>query len=148
MERVVAQDLHLGAFAAWQNARQDIFEAWQKETDPANLQPRVRKLNREIAEFLRKSPPKGVEQTRLQQCLDTIEAPCTRREEHLLRAAFQQDHASKAAKAKAIIETVEKIGLEPFHAPAPLPTIRLEEIHLVCWLAIERKADAEGELTK
>src|SRR5262249_52852231 len=44
-ERVVPDDLHRGAFAAWQHAREDIFEAWQKETDPANLQPRVPKLN-------------------------------------------------------------------------------------------------------
>jgi Helicase conserved C-terminal domain len=84
--------------------------------------------------------------SRLQQCLDAIEAPCTRREENLLRTVFQQDHANNGARARAVVETVEKIGLEPFHAPAPLAPIRQEEIHLICWLAIERKPDADGGL--
>ncbi len=136
-ERVVPSDLHQGVHAAWETARQHIYEAWQRETDPANLQPRVRKLNHEIAQFLRKSPPAGVEQSRLQRCLDAIEAPCSRREENQLREVFQKDYAGKAAKAKAIIEAVETIGLEPFQAPHPLPTIRPDEVHLVCWLAVE-----------
>ncbi len=35
------------------------------------------------------------------------------------------------------MEQVIKMGLEPFQAPAPLPVIRVEEIHLVCWMAVE-----------
>jgi hypothetical protein len=136
-ERVVPEDLHQGAFGAWERARQDIFNAWQKETDPANLQPRVPKLNREIARFLRQNPPKGVDKRRLEKCLEAIEAPCSRREENLLRAASMKDYTGQGAKAGAIVEAVEGIGLEPFHAPAPLPPIRPEHVYLVCWLAIE-----------
>jgi superfamily II DNA/RNA helicase len=135
--RVVPQDLHRAAFTAWQRARQDIFESWQKETDPKNLQPPVRKLNREIAAYLRKVAPKGIEQARLERCLEAIEAPCDRREENELRTVFQQDYPSQAARARAIVEEVERLGLEPFHAPAPLPPIRCDDVHLVCWLAIE-----------
>lgn len=137
--RVVPEDLHRGAFAAWKQALQDIFESWQKETDPANLQPRVPKLNREIARFLRQHPAKGVEQGRLERCLEAIEAPCSRREENLLREVFLKEHAGQGAKARALVEAVEQIGLQPFHAPTPLPLIRPEDVHLVCWLAIERQ---------
>jgi hypothetical protein len=140
-QRVVPKDLHQGAFAAWQRARQDIFEAWQKETDPANLQPRVPKLNREIAQFLRQNPPKGIEQSRLEKCLEAIEAPCSRREENRLREVFQQEYSSQGSKAREIVEAVEQVGLEPFHAPAPLPPIHPEDVHLVCWLAIESKTE-------
>jgi hypothetical protein len=136
-ERVVPEDLHKGAFTAWQRARQDIFYAWQKETDPANLQPRVPKLNREIAQFLRKHPPKGIEQGRLTRCLEAVEAPCSRREENALRAVFQQEHAGHGAKGKALVEEIERLGLEPFQAPDPKPPIRADEVHLVCWLAME-----------
>jgi hypothetical protein len=31
----------------------------------------------------------------------------------------------------------ERIGLEPFHAPEPLPPIQMEDVHLICWMAIE-----------
>jgi len=142
--RVVPADLHQGAFAAWERARQDIFDAWQKETDPANLQPRVRKLNHEVAGFLRRHPPKGIEQARLERCIEAIEAPCSRREENLLRAVFQQDYSGQGAKARALVEQVERMGLEPFHAPAPLPPICAEEVNLVCWLAIEKKTADES----
>jgi hypothetical protein len=136
-ERVVPEDLQREAFAAWQRARQDILSAWQKETDPKNLQPHVRKLNREIAAFLRKHPPKGIEQPRIKRCLEAIEAPCPRREEKLLRAVFQGDHPSATARSRAVVEEVERLGLEPFHAPQPLPPIGGDDVHLVCWLAIE-----------
>lgn len=136
--RVVPEDLHQRAFAAWERARQDIFEAWQRETDPANLQPRAPKLNRTIAAFLRANPPQGIEQVRLERCLEAIEAPCSRREEHLLRAVFQQESVGQTARARAIVEVVERMGLEPYHAPEPLPPIRVGDVHLVCWLAIEK----------
>ena len=101
------------------------------------------KLNREIAQFLRKNPPRGVEKGRLEKCLEAIESPCSRREENLLRAAFQQEYAGQGAKARVLVEAVEKIGLAPFHAPAPLPPIRVEEVHLVCWLALEKTGEVK-----
>jgi hypothetical protein len=41
-----------------------------------------------------------------------------------------------------LVEEVEKIGVEPFQAPAPLPPIERDEIHLVCWLALESEGQA------
>jgi hypothetical protein len=79
------------------------------------------------------------DQTALERCLDAIEAPCSRREENQLRAVFQQEHASHGAKARAIIDVAENLGLQPFQPPPPLPPIRAEEVNLVCWLAIESK---------
>lgn len=139
-QRVLPLDLKQTAYAAWQRARRDIHEAWMRETDPANLQPRVSKLNRDIAEFVRQYPPRDIEQSRVEQALDAIEAPCSRREENLLRAVYEQEYPSYDAKSKALIEEVERNGLEPFAAPTPLPPIQPEEIHLVCWMAIERAA--------
>jgi hypothetical protein len=129
----VPKDLQAGAFAAWERARQDIFAAWQRETDPRNLQPPVPKLNRDIARFLREHPPRGIDQTALEHCLDAIESPCSRREENQLREVFQQEYASHGARARAIIEAVEKLGLQPFQAPRPLPPIgcRSNERHPV-----------------
>jgi hypothetical protein len=66
------------------------------------------------------------------------EAPCSQQEQNLLRAVFQQESAGQTARARAIIEAVERMGLEPYHAPEPLPPICVGDVHLVCWLAIEK----------
>ena len=44
-----------------------------------------------------------------------------------------------AEKSKHLVEEIERIGAEPFHAPDPLPPIEREEIHLICWMAIARE---------
>lgn len=131
-------DLKQTAFTAWQRARDHILDAWTFETDPANLQPRVSKLCREVAAFLRDYPPKDIDQTRFNRCLDAIEAPVSKREENVLREVFEATYGSYDAKSAAIIAAVEKIGLEPFQAPLPLPPITADQVQLVCWMAIER----------
>jgi len=125
------------AYDAWEQARRHIFDAWTFETDPANLQPSVRRLNREVAAYLREHPPADIEQDRLHRCLDAIESPWSRREENQLRLAWERQFAGAAEKARYLVEVVEGIGAEPFRAPDPLPPIEIDEIHLICWLAIE-----------
>ena len=78
-----------------------------------------------------------MEQTRVEKCLDAIEAPCSLREQNLLRIVFEGEYASAEAKSVALIEEVERIGLEPFQAPEPLPPIQRDDVHLICWMAIE-----------
>ena len=47
-----------------------------------------------------------------------------------------EDHSAEV-KSLALIAEIERIGLEPFHAPEPLPLIQPEDVHLICWMAIE-----------
>ncbi len=141
--RVLSTEMALAAYDAWARARQGILAAWTFETDPANLQPKIRKLNREVAAFLRAHPP-DVDQERLNRALDAVESPWPRREEHALRDAWGRTYASNTEKAKALVEQIESIGAEPFHAPEPLPPIAEEEIHLVTWLALEAEEAQRG----
>ena len=141
--RILSTEMALGAFPAWQRARQHIFEAWTFETDPANLQPKVRPLNREVAAFLRDHPPAGVEQIRLHRCLDAIETPWSRREENQLRVIWSAEHSDTRSRAAALVAEVERLGLEPLVPPEPLAPIAVEEIHLICWMAIESEARPE-----
>ena len=139
-QRILSEEMATGAYGAWERARQSIFDAWIFETDPANLQPKIRKLNRDVAAFLRANPPSDVEQERLDRCLDAIEAPWPRREENLLRLVWEQEFPTNAVRARRLVEEVENIGAEPFHAPEPLPPIEAEEIHLITWMAIENES--------
>jgi hypothetical protein len=134
---VMPADLKQTTFNAWQRAREDIFQSWNYETDPANLQPKVPALNRRIADHMRQSPPAGLEQERFNNALEAVEAPCSVREQNLLRAVFERQFESAEKKSFSLIEEIERIGLEPFHAPEPLPPVSKDDVHLVCWLAVE-----------
>ncbi len=140
--RVMSDAMARAAFTSWERARADILGAWTFETDPANLQPKIRKLNREVAEFLRVNPVAGIDRARLDRCLDAVESPWPRREENLLRVAWERAFESKGERALHLLSVIEGIGAEPFHAPDPLPPISAEEIHLIAWMAIE--ADGAG----
>ncbi len=48
-----------------------------------------------------------------------------------------QEFDSAPVKAKDLLEEIERIGAEPFNPPDPLPPIEPDEVHLVCWLAIQ-----------
>ncbi|MDI7267000.1 MAG: helicase-related protein [Myxococcota bacterium] len=138
--RVLSAEMALGAYDAWATARRSIFDAWAFETDPANLQPRIRKLNRDVAAFLRANPPADIEHERLHRCLDAIESPWPRREENLLRLAWERESPTPVEKARFLVKEVEDIGAEPFRPPDALPPIEVEDIHPICWMAIDSES--------
>lgn len=132
---MLTPQLYERAFSAWQAARRDIFDEWTFATDPANLQPRVRPSLRAAAKHLRDHPPPGMTQKDLDELTEAIEAPWGPRIERQIRLAMES--AVGTAASAAIAETVKRPGLEPFHAPAPLPPIQEEDIRLICWLALD-----------
>ena len=136
-ERVMPTDLKQTTFSAWELARQTIHARWMYETDPANLQPRVAKINRDVADFLRDNPPPDTAQQRLTRILDAVESPCGNREQRQLRNTFNDTYPTNAERATALVAQVEALGLEPYKAPKPLPPITPDDVHLLVWMAIE-----------
>jgi hypothetical protein len=135
--RVVPRSLEEDViFDLWEVAQQDIWRSWMLETDPANLQPKVRALNRRVADFIRASRPPDIDANRINAALDVVESPWPRREEALLREWFEEEARSGTAKAEYLIDQILDTGLEPFRGPEPLPPIGQNEIELVCWLAL------------
>jgi superfamily II DNA or RNA helicase len=126
---------HAAAYDAWASARADIFEQWQRATDPANLQPRVPKVLRDAAQLIRETPPAGFEQRELDRVIDALEAPYGTRIQKLVRDAIRGE-GSAGEQATAVVRTVQELGLEPAAPPEPLPVIALDDVHLVCWMAI------------
>jgi hypothetical protein len=134
--RVLNAEMREAAYSAWRGARNDIFEEWMLATDPANLQPRVRPLLRRAAELVRKFPPKDMEQDKIDDIANSLEAPWGARTEQQIREAMG-DTANGAAAGR-VVETVKRLGLKPYQAPEPLPPITVEDVALVCWMAVER----------
>lgn len=128
----VAQD---AAYDSWLLAVDNIYQYWMHETDPANLQPKVRPLNRKVADFIRTHIPLDTEQTEIDRALDILESPWPRRDEGYLRKWFNGEETG-TVKSKDLIDRVLGSGLEPFIAPEPLPPIDKVDIELLTWMAI------------
>ena len=122
------------AYAAWSNASDDIFLEWSRDTDPANLQPKVRPALRAAAEQVRTAPPPGFSPVEINRLVESLEAPWAMRIEKQIREAATS--ASGFEASNAIAAAVKRLGLEPFRSPSPLPAIVREEVRLVCWMEI------------
>jgi hypothetical protein len=126
-----------GVFAFWDLALADILTEWDDLSDPVNLQPPVRLLNRQVAAFIRAHPPYDVDTARLARALDVLEAPWPRREESQLREMFRDRTGQAAVRSLRIVEWILSTGLERFEPPPPLPPVTKADVRLVCWMAIE-----------
>ena len=129
-----AQD---AAYDLWLLARKDIWKSWMHETDPANLQPKVRPINLKVAEFLRSASPTDIDQDQIKKAVGIIESPWPRRDEKSLRAWFDED-LSESAKIRELVKHVLDSGLEAPKPPEVLPPIKEDDIELLVWLAIEK----------
>jgi hypothetical protein len=134
--RDMAAELQTGAYAAWERARADIWQEWTEETDPKNLQPRVRPMFRQAADHLRIHRPPGIDQKELDRCVDALEAPWGMGVENALRREFAAAAREPVEVSRRIVRLVHDLGLEPPTVPDPLPEIDEEEVRLVCWVAV------------
>ena len=121
----------------WDTAQADILSEWTRETDPANLQPKVRPLNLRVAEFIRANPVVGIPDEEVIRALDILESPWPRREEIMLRRWFEDTNLHGAALSEYLIRQIVASGLEPVEPPDPLPPISAHDIQLLCWLGID-----------
>ena len=141
-ELVLDEVVQDAAYDLWLVARNNIYEDWTYETDPANVQPNVRPLNHKVAKFIRDNLPSAIEKNKMEMALEILESPWARRDEGNLRLWFDNNEKTGTAKASDIIDKVINSGLEPFITPDPLPPIDKEDIELLVWMAINSDANA------
>lgn len=136
-ERHLPREAEQAAFAAWALAQENIWRRWQHYTDPKNLQPKVRRLNREVADYLLENPPPEIAQPNLDRASDILLSPWPLREENKLRLVWKDEHPSAHARSKALYDAVMETGIEPYQSPDRFDPIDLDEVRLVCWLYLE-----------
>ena len=132
-------------FGFWDLALGDILAEWDDLSDPANLQPAVRLLNRQVAAFIRAHPPYDMDADKLAKALDVLEAPWPRREEALLREQFRDRSGPAVARSLRLVEWILSTGLERFEPPVPLPPIDESDVRLICWMAVEADATSPAD---
>lgn len=144
-ERVLPDEMRERVYDAWELARGDIFEQWQEQTDPLNVQPDIRKLFREVGQHLRDHWPDDMTQAKLQTTVASVEAPWPRRYERELREVYQNETLGPVEKSRKLVAKVEDLGLQPYEAPDPLPQLEEEnEVKLICWMVIA--SDETGQM--
>ena len=92
----------------------------------------------EVAEYLRDNPPEEIEQSMFNNYLDIVEAPWPRRDENQLRKVYKEEYNNKSSRTSALIEVIKNSGIEPLIIKDPLDPIELDDVHLLCWLGIEK----------
>ena len=137
-KKIMNNKIEEAAYNLWLEAKKNIYERWNFETDPINLQPKVRLLNRNVAEFIRKNPPPETKQNLIEKTLNILESPWSRKDEGLLREWYQSE-LEGTKLSKFLIEKILNSGLEPFIQPEPLPPIKEDDIKLIVWMAIEKE---------
>ena len=135
---VQSKKLNNAVFDAWDRAQKDIYDEWTFFTDPKNLQPKVRKINRDIQEHLSNHHPTNTDDKDLNRALECLLSPCSVKEERILRAIYKDENISPTEKSKLLVEKIKEIGLEPYKKPDTYPTIDKDMIHLVCWIGLTK----------
>ena len=95
-----------GVFGFWDMALGDILAEWDDLSDPVNLQPPVRLLNRQVAAFIRAHPPNNVDADKLAKALDVLESAVTSVNVVAIASGFE------VATAQAALGGIWTVSLE------------------------------------
>ncbi len=74
-------------------------------------------------------------QDAIDEAIDAIEAPYGARILRMFREAMTNGQ-NDFERASAVLTLVRDLGLRPAPVPEPLPVIEVDDIHLVCWMAL------------
>ena len=122
----------------WEVAQRDILADWTRQTDPKNIQPRVRRINHLVADFIRNNTPVGMDDDAVTRALNIVEQPWLYRDEMMLRKWFNSNERKGSAHAKFLVGEILKTGIWPAVLAPLLPHISIDDIELLCWMGIER----------
>lgn len=125
-------------FAAWAVAQRDIYEAWTKLTDIANFAPTVPLALRTACDIIMKHG-RGLEPGRQRELIKTFSANWDYRVVRQVRDIINAD-SPVDIKVRELDDYVKETGLTPPEAPKPLPPIALDDVQVVCWMAVEAQA--------
>ena len=134
--RILDAEMANGAYSAWTRAADDIVERWNEAADPANLAPSIPLAMNRAADLVREHRPKEMTIEASEKLINALQAPYPERIVRLIRSVLSTNAAPEEI-VRLIEKTVSDLGLEPTPPPTPLPEITSEDVHLICWIALE-----------
>jgi hypothetical protein len=134
-----SSDIHLpeaaarGVYDAWAIAQRDMYDTWMWMTDDKNLRPEIPLALREAAALVvEHGDALGAEQNTL---LQKLNAKWDKEIVDAIRVIVRSDK-SPAKRLAALAEYVQTQGLRAPEPIKPLPVVELEDIRVVCWMAV------------
>ena len=129
-----------GVFQAWSMARSAATDAWNYLSDPRNIHPRIDRLNRLIADRLRRDAGTGSD-AKLDRAIRIIESPWDQRDKRRLSSWFG-DLEAKQIDMTEFVRRILQAGIEPYEAPPLRDPIAAEDVELVAWMALSPQLEA------
>lgn len=122
-------------FDAWSKARQDVHHEWSKLTDWANLEPQVPKALRAAIDIVfqhgHSLSPEGQ-----QDLIGRLNGRWEYAIVKSVREIVRDENSSDTEKVMLLQKFVKDTGLPLPIKPEPLPAVRIDDIRVVCWMAV------------
>jgi len=136
MERFLPEAAYANAFTAWELAQDAVFSAWQRLTDPNNLQPETPLSFLEATEFVMKKGL-GLGPQIQSSTLARLRSVPKRRVSNAMRGILNEQLKDED-RLKEIIGLLDAEGVQPTPDPQPLPAVNKSQVRLVTWMAVSR----------
>jgi hypothetical protein len=128
-------------FDAWAKVRAEIHETWTRLTDPAFLAPKVDlALRQAINLVFAHGTVLGVGQ---QTLIAKLSGKWNKAVVDAVRAIVRNEELLPAEKVIQLDALATEMGLQIPAAPQPLPSVRIDDIRVVCWMAVTPKPQAD-----
>jgi hypothetical protein len=122
-------------FGAWELAQNDIYSKWTFLTDPVNLEPKVAKALREAHHLVAEEGSfLGPEAQDL--LMAKLNGRWGTSVVKAVRSIVRDEKLTGKKKVEALAAFVTEVGLSLPEQPQPLKAVRLEDIRVVCWMAV------------
>jgi superfamily II DNA or RNA helicase len=122
-------------FDAWTLARADVHREWSKLTDWANLQPQIEKALRDAVDLVMVHG--GFLSPDVQGDLaNRLNGKWERGVVKAVRDIIRAEDKTDAEKVRALLDYVTEAGLPMPIPPQPLPPVRIEDVRVICWMAV------------
>ena len=137
--QVLSEAAQQQVFAAWERARADVHRTWSDLTDWANLEPRIERALRDAIHLVAEHGEHlGHEDQG--DLIARLNGKWERAIVRSVREILRRDDLSNRAKVTALREFVTETGLPIPLRAEPLPSVRIEDVRVVCWMAVSPAA--------
>jgi len=132
--QVLSDEAQSQVFAAWERARADVHSAWSVLTDWANLEPRIERALRDAIHLVAEHGSHlGEDQADLSARLN---GKWERSIVRAVREILRNEDLTETAKVTELHKFVTEKGLPLPERAQPLPPVRIDDVRVVCWMAV------------
>ena len=136
-ERALPEEAYANAFGAWEIAQDAVYAAWQRLTNPNNLQPETPLSFLEATEFvMQKGLSLGPQVQSL--TLSRLRSVPKRRVSNAMRQILNKQLKDED-RLTEIISLIDAEGIQPTPDPQPLPEVNKSQVRLVTWMAVSKQ---------